>query len=135
MGLLHRNLDSKPNDPSSNAQSKDTGLKTQVEFTTKFTSSFGFSGIASHVFDIKSTWARARPAWYFDDSINIGPEFVYIHGSDYDKNRIGVFVEGIRLGKQTNFGLSIGREHNGSNGFVGNDRNAMYGGAALSVRF
>jgi hypothetical protein len=135
LGLLHRNLDEKPNDSSSNAQQKDNGLKAQVEFTTKFTSSIGLSGIASHVFDIKSTWVRVRPAWYIDKSINVGPEFVYIHGDDYSKNRIGVFVEGIRLGEQANFGLSLGREHNGSNGFVGGDRNAMYGGASMSVRF
>jgi hypothetical protein len=134
-GLLHRNLDEKPNDPSSNAQQKDNGLKAQVEFSTKFTNSFGFSGIASHVFDIKSTWARARPAYFIDKSINFGPEFTYIHGDDYKKSRIGLFVEGIRLGEQANFGLNLGREHNGSNGFVGSDRNAMYGGASLSVRF
>ena len=134
LGALHRNLDAKPDDPLTNVESKRSGAKAQVEFTTKFTQSFGLSGIASHVSGIDATWARLRPAWHINDYLNIGPEFVSSRGKDYNNSQVGLFVEGIRLGQQSQIGLKLGREHNGRGGGT-SSTNADYAGVSFSVRF
>jgi len=132
LGLVHRNLDATPDDSDRNFESKSNGVKFQLEGTTR-SGNFGVSATGSYVFGFKDYWARVRPAYYLGDSLHIGPEFVALGGQRYTKQQLGIFLDGIRLGKDASFGLKLGSEHDSRSG--PNSGSKTYGGISFGVRF
>lgn len=132
LGLMHRNLDASPDDPTTNFESKRNGIKLQLEGTTR-SGKFGVSAIGSYAFGFEDYWLRVRPAYYLGDSLNIGPEFVASGGQKYTKQQLGIFLEGIRLGTRASLGLKLGSEHNSRSG--PNSGSKTYGGVSFSARF
>lgn len=130
LGIVHRNLDATPNDPASNIESKDTGYKLQLEGSTR-SGNFGLSGIASYVFEFDDYWGRVRPAWYLGDRLHVGPELVLMGGDKWDKQQLGIFVGGIRLGKQADLELKVGAEQSSRD----DSKTRAYGGISFAVRF
>ena len=132
LGLVHRNLDEKPNDPATNFENKNGGVKFQLEGTTR-SGNFGVAAIGSYVSGFKDHWIRVRPAYYLGDSLHIGPELVASGGRKYTKQQVGLFVEGIRLGSDASLGLKLGSERNSRSG--PNHGSKGYGGISFGVRF
>jgi hypothetical protein len=128
VGLVHRSLDSRPDDPTRHWDNK-TAAKVQLEGVTR-SGNFGFSAIGSYTFSIEQYWLRARPAYYFGDSLHIGPEIVFLGGREFDKQQFGLFIEGIQLAKGAWLGLKAGVE---------NDTRGLprrgYAGISFAVRF
>ena len=130
LGVVQRDLDATPNDPSSKAESKDTGYKLQLEGSTRG-GKFGLSAIGSYTFEFDDYWGRVRPAWYLNNRLHIGPELVLMGGDKWDKQQLGIFLGGIQLGKQADLEFKLGGEHSNRTG----GGTKAYGGISFSVRF
>lgn len=110
-GPEFRHVDIDPDDPESNIKGADISLKLQLEGYHAITDRWDVSAIVGYSIWFQAIYAKMRPSWriWEDDSIRIGPEFVFLDGPKYEKQRGGVAVSGIRLGGAS-LGGSVGME-------------------------
>jgi hypothetical protein len=98
-----------PDDPSSGLRRRH-GVRLQLETQLDLTPQFGVSAIGSYAAVFNEYWARLRPHYALDADLRIGPEFTFFGGKDYDRQRYGGFISGVKLGPAA-LSFSAGGDH------------------------
>ena len=130
IGGKYRDLDLDPNDPGSDADNEDTGVKGQLELTSEVSDAWNVSLIGSYTHNIEDYWVRLRPGYRYSDSLTIGPEFVALGGDEWDKQQVGLFSDGYEFFAGTTLGFNAGAEREAST-----DDYHAYLGVSLAYRF
>lgn len=86
-----------PDDPGSNLRRKH-GVRLQLEAQADFNSHVGVEGAIAYAANFNDYWGRARPYYRLDGQLRLGPEFTAFGGSEYDRQRYGAFLSGLKLG-------------------------------------
>lgn len=128
IGAVYRNF-SADNNATTTDLDKNWGVKLQAEVDHRFSDNVGVAAIASHTTNLDDYWGRLQPYYQYASGIRVGPELVAMGGNGYDKQKYGIFVQGVDLGV-AKMGASVGSEHSTRNG-----DNSAYGGVNLSIRF
>ena len=126
-GVVFRDIDISPDDPASDTEDDDVGARLQLEINHQLNNNLDASIIGSYTAVIDSYWVRIRPGYKFNNGLKFGPEVIALGGDDFDKQKYGVFLSGIKLG---NIGvtLSAGAEKDSGD-------TDLYGGISLSTVF
>lgn len=127
IGLVWRDIDVSPNDPGTDVDDENAAIKLQQEFNVNLTNNFDISLMGSYNIGFDSYWSRLRPGYTFANGWKLGPEVIFLGGDVYDKQRYGVFLNGMSLGK-LNLGLSLGNEEEASS-----SESSAYGSLSFSM--
>lgn len=130
VGLVHRNIKLSPDDPLSQVDDKDSGLKFQLELASRPAQRFDLSVMGSYTGHIGDKWFRLRPGYVATDRIVIGPELVGLSGENYSKRRLGLVIEGVPVGAKTGLNFQLGREKDRRR-----SESNTYAGVSFNARF
>jgi len=116
LSLAYRDTETSPLDHESEIEGGDAGLKLQGEVTHNFSENWMVQAMGSYTGgdDFDDVWVRMR-AGYKGSKYTFGPEIIGLDGPDYDASRVGIFVDGFKLGSSTSANISVGA-HDGSRG-------------------
>lgn len=130
ISLAYRDTDTSPEDTESSIEGGDTGLKVQGEITSQVSEKWMLQAMGSYTGgdDFDDTWVRLR-AGYDMGTVTIGPEITGLDGPDFNASRVGIFVDGFKLGSSTSLGFSVGTHDGSRNNSTG------YFNVGLSTRF
>ena len=131
IGVAHRSVDTSPKDLLSKAEGSSTGVKVAGELSHQFNKA-NLQFLINHVDGngFNDTWARARVGFKIKQGkYNIGPEITTMDGPDYRINRLGVFIDGFKFGKNTYAGVSLGAHDSSRSG------SGSYASLGFSTRF
>lgn len=130
VGVAGRYFDTDPEDRSSSLEEENIGLPIQIEVDYRFNSGFSLNVLASYTFFYRTYWSRIRPTFHiYRYHVRVGPEFTLMGGEEWDRQRVGAFIGGIRIGPAT-LGLKGGMEYNSRETEIGG-----YGGLEVSFSF
>lgn len=97
-----------PDDPDNSDRGTEFSVKLQLEGETSLSPSWRVNGIASHVVDHSSYWARVRLEHWLGNGLRLGPEIVAQGDPLYHLHKIGAYVGGIRLGGAAALTVKLG---------------------------
>lgn len=129
VGADYQDVSLSPLDPNNSTEGDEFGAKVQFELFSRGGSMPGSSLIANYSSANESYYVRGRLGFSVGP-VHIGPEIAAMGNEEYDQQRYGLFVGGIKLGQSTYLTLNAGYAE-GS----GNASDGAYGGIGLSVRF
>lgn len=101
-----RSLDLSPDDARSDIRRRH-GVRLQLEGQVDLFSSLGIEAIGSYVVNWNNYWTRVRPYYRVSGDLRVGPEFTFLGGSEFDRQRFGGHVAGLALGP-ANFSFAAG---------------------------
>lgn len=128
---VYRSFDTSPNDPNSDLSDEHWGLKLQLEFEHRFSQEWGIETIGAYTFNFDSYWTRVRPSYWITNSIRVGPELSFYGGDEYDRQRVGFYIEGIPLfTDRFQVGAKAGWQNDSRRDF-----SSAYAGVSASFRF
>ncbi|MCW5770725.1 MAG: cellulose biosynthesis protein BcsS [Rhodospirillaceae bacterium] len=100
-----------PDDPGSELR-RHHGVRLQLETQADFNSHVGIEAIAAYAVNFNDYWGRVRPYYRLDGALRAGPEFTLFGGREYDRQRYGGFLSGLKLGP-AELSLAAGGERDG----------------------
>ena len=130
VGGAARHFDTSPENPSSSLEDENVGLPVQVESNYRLSQQLGINVIGLYTFFYDTYWTRVRPTiWLAWRDLRAGPEFTFLGGDEWDRQRYGAFVSGFQVGR-LNIGLKGGVEYDSREHETGG-----YGGIEMSFTF
>ncbi len=129
LGPRYRYTDLDPEDPTNDADNENLGIKGQLELLASMSKQFELSAMGSYVLGLDDYWMRLRPRYLWDDRLAIGPEIAFAGGEKYDKQQLGLFASGYRLGEGS-LGVKLGVERDARedqlHGYLGVDFSQLF---------
>lgn len=129
VGGVYRDIDLDPDDPSNSTADKDFGLKLHLHVVHDFNNVWSANVIGNYTTNFDTYWTRFRPGYKLSNGLIIGPEITLLGGEVWDKQKIGAYVKGFKLGN-VGVGLNAGVERAASESGVD-----PYVGISLSTVF
>jgi len=127
-GVALRDIDISPTDPSSDTEDDDVGARFQLEIYPQLSSNIDAALIGTYTAVFDSYWVRLRPGYKLPNGLKIGPEITVLGDDNFDKQKYGAFLSGIKLGN-VKVGINAGYEDDDD------DDGSAYGGISLSTVF
>lgn len=100
VSYAYRSFHLSPDDASSELRRRH-GVRLQLETEADFNSHVGVSAIGAYAFNFNDYWVRVRPYYRLDGELRVGPEITLLGGSEYDRQRYGGYISGVKLGPVT----------------------------------
>lgn len=97
-----------PDDPGNNDRGGHLRAKLQFEGETELGAGWRLNGIASHLIGQSSYWLRFRAQTRLDNQLLLGPELVVQGDPSYRLFKLGVYVGGIKLGRDAALTVKAG---------------------------
>ena len=103
-GVAYKDIDISPDDPASDTEDDDVGARLALEIKRQLNNNWDASLIGAYTIVFDTYWVRLRPGYKFDNGLKFGPEVTALGGDDFDKQKYGVFLGGMKLG---NLGITL----------------------------
>jgi hypothetical protein len=128
---VYRSFETDPDDPNSDLEDEHWGIKLQFEFDHRFSYEWGINLLTSYTFIQENYWTRVRGAYWLTNSMRVGPELTFYGGDEYDRQRVGAYIEGIPFfNTGLEWGVKAGYQYDSRN-----DISSAYGGVSASFSF
>lgn len=108
LGGRYGNTRLSPDDLSNEDRGGGTNVKLQLEGETALMRGWRVNGIVSHLIGQSSFWSRLRFQTVLENQLLVGPELVIQGDPLYRLYKLGMFVGGIKLGKDAALTLKAG---------------------------
>lgn len=108
LGGRYDNARLSPDDPLNENRGGDFAIKLQLEGETALSSAWRVNGIASHLVGQSSYWLRLRAHTTLDNQLLLGPELIVQGDPLYRLFKLGVYVGGIKLGRNVELTVKVG---------------------------
>ncbi|MFN3543944.1 MAG: cellulose biosynthesis protein BcsS [Thiobacillus sp.] len=108
LGARYGNTRLSPDDPTNEDEGGRLRAKLQLEGETAVSPSWRLNGIVSHLVGHSSYWLRVRAETTLGNGLRVGPEFVAQGDPNYRLHTLGVFVGGIKAGRNAALTLKGG---------------------------
>jgi hypothetical protein len=108
LGAQYSYTELSPNDPSNEERGPDLSAKLQIEGETQLSRNWRINGIASHVVGESSFWTRLRLQTTLDNQLLVGPELIVQGDPNYRLVKLGIFVGGIKVGRDAALTVKLG---------------------------
>jgi hypothetical protein len=108
LGGRYGNTRLSPDDPANEDRGRNFSIKLQLEGETALSSAWRVNGIASHLVGRSSYWLRLRAQTMLDNRLLLGPELVVQGDPVYRLFKLGVYVGGIKLGREAALTVKAG---------------------------
>jgi hypothetical protein len=129
LGLLYRDTELTPRDPTNRASGGNVRVKAQLESNARLSSGRELGLMGSYIFGQKGYWGRARLGQALANGLQTGPEFLVQGDPEYRIAQAGWFLSGLALGPRTELGLKAGvrmQQGEGRSGYLGLELTGLF---------
>lgn len=108
LGGRYGNTRLSPDDPTNENRGGTFNAKLQVEGERALSRAWRLGGIASHLIGQSDFWLRVRLHTVLGNQLLVGPELIAQGDPRYRLYKLGVFVGGIKVGREAALTLKLG---------------------------
>ena len=105
---VFRSFDLSPDDTRTELRRRH-GVRLQIEGYVDLVSNLGIEAQFNYTANWNTYWTRVRPYYRFFGDFRAGPEFTFLGGNEFDRQRYGAHVAGLTLGP-ANLSLGVGAD-------------------------
>jgi hypothetical protein len=103
-----------PEDPGNEESGAQFSGKLQIEGEAALSPTWRINGIANHLIGLSSYWSRLQLQTRLDNQLLVGPELIVQGDNNYSLYKLGVFVGGIKLGRDAALTVKAGASNQDS---------------------